>query len=290
MTPPAGLTVSSLLERSARTLVEAGVPDARADALALLAHVLGTDRGGVIARKPDPIDPSLAERFELLIGQRAARRPLQQITGRVAFCGLELEVDDNVLIPRPETEGLVEAVLEAGLPDGARVADLGTGSGCVAIALAVSRPSWRVLAVDLSEGALTVARRNATRHGVAERLAFAPRDFGDVAERDRDAFHAVASNPPYVPESEWRGLQIEVRDHEPKIALVPGPTGNEAYEAVARAAAVMLKDRGLLALELGWTSEAAARSIVARHGFREVRVRPDPQGIPRILTAHRWNS
>ncbi len=287
MIPEAGVTVSHLLEQSTRRLVEAGVPDARADALVLVAHALGTDRGGVIARKPEAVDPSLAERVLALVGERAGRRPLQQITGRAAFRGLDLEVDDSVLIPRPETEGLVEAVLEAGLPDGARIADLGTGSGCVAVALAASRPSWRIVAVDVSQAALTVARRNAMTHDVAGRVTVIERDFAAVPDGERGVYEAVVSNPPYVPEGEWRGLQVEVRDHEPKLALVPGPTGNEAYGAVARAAAVMLKSRGLLALELGWTSEAAVRAIVAGLGFREVWVRPDMQGIPRILTARR---
>jgi release factor glutamine methyltransferase len=287
VTLPAAPTVAMVLEDAARRLREAGVPDPRRDAASLLALVLRTDRGGVAARKPDPIDPADALRFAALIAERALRKPLQHLEGLAEFRGLELEVTPDVLIPRPETEDLVQAVLDAGLPEAARVADLGTGSGCIAVALAVARPSWSLVAVDLSGEALRVAARNAAKHGAAERVTLVERDFAAVPEGERGLYDAVVSNPPYVPEEEWRGLQPEVRDHEPRIALVPGPTGNEAYEAVANAAREMLRPGGLLALELGWKSDAAVRAIVAGCGFREITVRPDAQGIPRVLTARR---
>lgn len=287
MSPEAESTVAEVLERATRLLVEAAVPEPRADALALVAAALGTDRGGVIARKPDLMPGEAAARARTLVARRAARIPLQHITGRVSFHGLTIEVDEHVLIPRPETEGLVDAVLEAGLPASARVADLGTGSGCVAIALAAARPGWSLLAVDVSAAALAVAGRNAARHRMDGRLSLVEADFAAPLEAWRGTFDAVVSNPPYVPEDEWRGLQPEVRDHEPKIALVPGPTGNEAYETVVRAARDLLVVGGLLALELGWTSEPAVRAIAAAAGFRAIRVRPDLQGIPRVLVARR---
>lgn len=287
MSPDGGRTVGEILERSTRRLVEAAVPEARADALALLAVALGTDRGGVIARKPDVMPEPAAARAEEMVERRASRVPLQQITGRVLFHGLTLEVDEHVLIPRPETEDLVDAVLEAGLPASARIADLGTGSGCVAIALAAARPAWRILAVDVSPEALAVAGRNAARHHTNGRVTLAEQDFGALPVIWSGGFDAVVSNPPYVPEDEWRGLQPEVRDHEPKVALVPGPTGNEGYEAVVRSAGALLAHGGLLALELGWTSEPAVRRIAGEGGFRAIHVRPDLQGIPRILLARR---
>lgn len=285
MSPDEGSSVAEILERATRLLVEAAVPEARADALALLAAALGTDRGGVIARKPDVMPADAAARAQALVARRAARIPLQQITGRVLFHGLTIDVDEHVLIPRPETEDLVDAVLEAGLPDGARVADLGTGSGCVAIALAAARPAWSLLAVDVSAAALAVARRNAARHRMDGRLRLVEADFAAPLAAWRGTFDAVVSNPPYVPEDEWRGLQPEVRDHEPKIALVPGPTGNEAYESVVRAARDLLVPGGLMALELGWTSEPAVRALAEAAGFGSIRVRPDLQGIPRVLVA-----
>ena len=287
MTETAGRTVADLLDEAQRRLRVAQVPDPRREALALLALVLGTDRGGVVAHQPDAADDDAAHRLAELLDARERRVPLQQLAGVAEFRGLEFEVCPDVLIPRPETEGLVEAVLDSGLPASAHLADLGTGSGCIAVALAVVRPSWRVAAVDASFEALRVASRNVDKHGVADRVTLIERDFAAVPDDERGRFDAVVSNPPYVPEEEWRGLQPEVRDHEPRIALVPGPTGNEGYEAVARAAGEMLRPGGLLALELGWKSEAAVRAIVLRSGFRDIVVSADLQGIPRVLTARR---
>jgi len=287
VTAEAAPTVAAILEDATRRLREAHVPDPRREAVALLAMALGTDRGGVAARKPDPVAARDAARFAELVASRALRKPLQHLVGRAEFRGLEFDVSPDVLIPRPETEDLVQAVLDAGLEDGARVADLGTGSGCIAVTLAVARPSWQLVAVDLSADALRVAARNATTHGVADRVRFVSRDFATFREDERGVYDAVVSNPPYVPEDEWQGLQPEVRDHEPRIALVPGSTGNEAYEAVVRAAIDMLRSGGLLALELGWKSEEAVRAIVAAEGFQQIATTPDLQGIPRVLTARR---
>lgn len=285
MTPPAADTVGDLLESSTRRLAAAGIPDARREALAVLAHALGTDRGGILARRPDAVSEEAAARARGLIEQRAERRPLQHLTGTVAFDGLTLEVGPSVLVPRPETEGLVEAVAAAGLPDGARVADLGTGSGAIAVALAVRRPSWRLVALDRSAAALAVARANAARHGVASRVAFVEAGFEAIAMQG--TFDAVVSNPPYVAENEWRDLAPEVRDHEPKTALVPGPTGLEAYEAIVPLARAALAPGGLLALELGWSSESAVRALAEHAGFLPPRVLPDLAGIPRVLLARR---
>jgi release factor glutamine methyltransferase len=287
VTPEAAPTVATVLEEATRRLREARVPDPRREAAFLLAFVLDTDRGGVVARKPDLLGSEAAARFAELIAARALRVPLQHLEGRAEFRGLEFEVSGDVLIPRPETENLVQAVLDAGLPDAARVADLGTGSGCIAVSLAVERPAWRLVAVDLSAAALRVAARNAAKHRVADRIAFVESDFAAPEAAWHGAFDAVVSNPPYIPEEEWRGLEPEVRDHEPKGALVPGPTGNEAYEVIVRAAAAMLRPGGVLAMELGWKSEEAGRAIVVSSGFSELAIRPDLQGIPRVLTARR---
>ena len=285
MTPPAATTVGDLLEQSTKRLAAAGVPEARREAIALLAHALGVDRGAVLARRPDALAAEAVARVRGMLSARAERRPLQHLTGRVEFDRLAFEVGPAVLIPRPETEGLVDAVVASGLPEQAHVLDLGTGSGCIAIALAVRRPAWRLTALDRSPEALAVARRTALRHGVSGRVTFVEGDFETAAHRGR--FDAIVSNPPYVPEEEWRALAPEVRDHEPKGALVPGPTGLEAYEAIAPLAEATLAPAGLLALELGWTSEADARRIVGRAGFSDVRVLPDLAGIPRVLLARR---
>lgn len=175
------------------------------------------------ARKPDRLDGEAAARYRDLVAARSLRKPLQQLAGHAEFRGLAFAVTEDVLIPRPETEELVQAVLDAGLGETARVADLGTGSGCIAIALAVARPRWTITAVEASAAALAVARGNARRHGVSERIAFVESDFAVAGPAWTASFDAVVSNPPYVSESEWRDLQPEVRDHEPRRALVPGP-------------------------------------------------------------------
>ena len=285
MTLPAGTTVGALLTESIARLAEAGVESPAREAAVLIAHVLGTDRGGVLVRKPDLLDDTVAAAIRALVGARAERRPLQHLTGDVEFDGLSFEVGPAVLIPRPETEGLVEAVASAGLPDDARVVDLGTGSGCIAIALSVRCPRWRLTAVDRSPEALEVARRNAERHGVADRVTLVEGRFESVA--GHAPLHAVVSNPPYVPEEEWRTLEPEVRDHEPKGALVPGPTGLEAYAAIVPLAAASLVPGGVLALELGIASEPGVREMAERAGLSAVRVLPDLAGIPRVLLARR---
>lgn len=287
MSREAAPTVASVLEEATGRLRDAGVPEPRREATTLLAIVLGTDRGGVAVRRSDPVAGDAAAQFGELVAARTLRRPLQHLEGRAEFRGLQLEVTRDVLIPRPETEDLVQAIFDAGLPDAAHIADLGTGSGCIAIALAIAHPSWRVVAVDLSAEALRVAERNTSRHGVATRVKLVERDFGTVPNDERGAYDAVVSNPPYVPEEEWEGLQPEVRNYEPRLALVPGPTGNEAYEIVVRVAAEMLRPGGLLALELGWKSAGAVREIVAKAGFHGIAAKPDLQGIPRVLTATR---
>ena len=279
--------VVTVLEDATRRLRDAGVPSPRRDAAVLLAMVLGTDRGGVAARASDPLAPLAAERYAVLVAARARRTPLQHLEGLAEFRGHEFEVGPSVLIPRPETEDLAQSVLDAGLGDTARVADLGTGSGCIAIALALARPGWNLVAVDTSQDALATARANARRHGVLDRITFVETDFASPDAAWGGRFDTVVSNPPYIAEDEWRELAPEVRDHEPKRALVPGPTGNEAYAAVAPSAFAMLRSGGLLALELGFTSETAVRRIVATAGFSGIVVRPDFRGIPRVLTARR---
>lgn len=239
----------------------------------------------MLARRPERLDPDAARRFESLIERRARREPFQYVTGRQEFRGLLFHVDPRVLIPRPETEGLVEEVLAWSLPDGAVVADLGTGSGCIAVALAVERPDMRLLALDRSEEALEVARANAARHGVSGRIDLHRGDLSEPPASWLGGAHGVVSNPPYVSAAEWAGLAPEVRDHEPVAALVAGPTGAEAYGPVARAARGLLRPRGLLAVELGFGLEERAQAAAGEEGFEVLRVAPDDRGIPRILVA-----
>jgi release factor glutamine methyltransferase len=272
---------------AAERLARAAVPDPGREAELLMGHLLGKDRGGVVARRPDPLDASLAVRFEDLVRRREEREPFQYLTGEQEFMGLAFHVDLRVLVPRPETEGVVTVALALGLPEAARVADLGTGSGCIAIAVAVARPDLSLHALDVSPGALEVARGNAERHGVGARIAFELADLARPPEPWLGSMDAVLSNPPYVAEDEWAGLSPEVRDHEPWVALVPGATGLEAYRAVAESAFRLLRPGGRLVVELGFKREAGAREAAARAGLTGLEVREDLRGIPRVLVAKR---
>jgi release factor glutamine methyltransferase len=279
--------MDDLLRDAAERLERAGVPDARTDAELLLSELLGLGRGALFLRRGEAPRRAVAERFERWVGRRARREPLQHIIGNQEFYGLTFHVDARVLVPRSESEGLVDALLGLGLPAPARVADLGAGSGCIAITLAAKRERWRFYALDRSAEALDVARRNARLHRVEGRIDFR---LGDMASPPGDwtgLMDAVVCNPPYVAEEEWRRLAPEVRDHDPKAALVPGPTGLEAYEAVAPAAHRLLRPGGGLALELGHDQAAPVSELVSGAGFRVCEIRDDLNGVPRVLLAER---
>ena len=279
------MTVGTAVNAAARRLERSGVPMPRTEAQKLLAWLLRTDRGGLVAREPDPMNPETAARFEGLLSRRENREPLQYLFGEEEFCGLTFKVDRRVLVPRPETELLVEAVLGLPLETEARVVDVGTGSGCIAVTLAVERPGWELLAVDLSADVLAVARKNAARHEVESRVTFLQGDLAELPGEWSSSMDVVVSNPPYVSEKEWQSLAPEVREHEPRTAFVPGPTGLEAYRMLAPVALRVLRPGGFLVLELGHRSEAGAVDAVASSGFADVEVRPDLRDIPRILIA-----
>lgn len=281
------MTVGEVLRTSVHRLEEAGVPLARVEAERLLAWVLRTDRGGVVARGPDPASTELVSRFERLVERRSRREPFQYLTGEETFRDLRFRVDRRVLVPRPETEEVVEAVLGLRMSHRARAVDAGTGSGCIAVSLAVKRPGWRLVALDRSVDALEVARMNARRHGCEARIDFVRADLGELGCLGLGPVDCVVSNPPYVGADEWPGLDPEVRDHEPRDALVAGPTGLEAYRVLGPAAAEVLTGGGHLVLELGWRSEAGARRAVEEAGFEVTEVRPDMRGIARVMLARK---
>ena len=263
------------------------MPSARLEAELLLARLLDTDRGGLIVRREEQLAEAIEQRYRSWIERRAAREPAQHITGTQEFYGLDFRVDGRVLIPRPETEGIVDAALALDLPRGAAAADLGTGSGCLAVTLAVQRPDLAVHALDTSEDALNVARSNAAAHGVGDRIEFVHGDLADPPAGWRGRMSLVVSNPPYVAESELEGLQREVRDHDPRVALVSGPTGLEAYEALIPASRELLSPAGHLILEFGFEQADSVRERVEAGGFRIVEILPDMQQFPRILVARR---
>ena len=243
------------------------------------------------------ISESGEQQFRELLSRRANGEPTQHLTGKQEFWGLEFEVTPDVLIPRPETEHVIEVALDrlavreirAGRKqtltgEDLLIADVGTGSGCIAIALAKELPGARIIATDISAAALAVARRNAMRHGFADRIQLVD---GNLLGGVSTSFDLIVSNPPYIGRRESESLMREVRDHEPELALYGGEEGYEIYADLIAQAAELLKTGGLLVLELGHNSLPAAQPLLESPKWANVGVTNDLAGIPRILAAER---
>lgn len=267
-----------------RVLARAGLDSARVEAEVLLGEALGGSRHLAYLDPQLPLSETEHDRFVALVRRRARRVPIQYVVGRETFCGLDLVVTPDVLIPRPETEGAVAAVLAA-VADTARpvIADVGTGSGCVALALAAARPDALIYALDYSPAALDVARVNAERFGMGARVRFLEGDLVAPLLREGVQAHVVVSNPPYVADGEFEGLQPEVRC-EPDAALRGGPDGLQYYRRIIAEAPGALASRGRVVLELGFGHAEAVQAMAARAGLGIERLDPDFNGIPRILT------
>jgi len=288
-----GGTVAGVLRDATARLRAAGSRSPRLDAELLLAAALGGERLDLFRAPERALTGEERARFNGFIRRREAREPVAYIRGRRGFRTLDLEVTPAVLIPRPETETLVDVALEllAAMPqgDGAalEVLDVGTGSGCIALALAAENPFVRVLAVDIDEEALAVARRNAARHGLERRVGFARGDLCDDLPPE-PRFDLVVSNPPYVPADEYAALEPNVRDFEPRAALYGGEDGLDAYRRLIPAAARRLRPGGALAVEVGAGEAVAVRALFAAAGvFCEAEERADLAGIPRVVFARR---
>jgi len=270
---------------AASRLKAAGIaPDeADLDAQLLAARVLGWDRTRFITCWRDPAPSHFPAAFEKLIARRERREPISQILGMREFWRLEFEVTADVLTPRPETEGVVEAVLEH-VPGATAIEDVGTGSGCIAVALATELPRLRLVAVDVSAAALAVARRNAIRHGVADRIAFV-RGHGSTAAGNVDA---IVSNPPYIPSGGRDSLPPEMRLYEPVSALFSGGDGLDVIRRLVEDASAGLPAGAFLILECGVDQAPAIREMIARAtGLELLEIRPDLAGIPRTVVARR---
>jgi release factor glutamine methyltransferase len=280
--------VGDALDAAVARLAAAGVPEPRADAEVLLASALDTTRAGIVARAHDALAPAVDAAFAALVARRATREPVHYLVGEREFWSLPVAVDRRVLVPRPETEVVIETALRVA-PDARRVLDVGTGSGALACALARELLAARVWASDVDPDALAVARVNVRRH--APRVSLVR---GDLLAPFRDAaFDLVVSNPPYVADDELAGLMPEVRDHEPRVALVAGRDGLAAIAALVAEAPRVLAPGGRLVVEMGVGQAAAVRRLVDRTGqYKKVDVVRDHAGIDRVLVAwegrHRW--
>jgi release factor glutamine methyltransferase len=273
--------VRAALEGGRDLLARAGLEDPFREAEVLLAAVLGVPPAALAVDPPAP-DPAALVRFGLLLGRRADREPAAYLLGRAEFRSREFAVSSAVLVPRPETEHLVEAALEALPPDRpARAADVGTGSGCIAISLALERPLLRILALDRSAAALAVARGNARRHGTEGRVACVR---GDLLECVRGPLDLVVSNPPYVADGE--AVDPEVL-HEPREAVFAGPGGREAYARLAPGAARVLRPGGLLLVETPGERVEEIAALLRAAGLEPLPPLPDLAGRPRVLPARR---
>ena len=278
------MTLAERVAEAGRRLAAAGIGarDAAFDAEVLARRALGWDRAAYLARCREPAPPAFGERFDLLVARRRRREPVARITGSREFWGLDVEVTPAVLVPRPESELLVETALARLGDRTARwsVADVGAGSGCLAIALARELPRARVTATDVCPDAIAVARRNAARHGVADRIAF---HCADLLDGRPGPFDLIVSNPPYVPDTAVGALAPEVRRHDPPAALRGGPDGLDTVRRLVAAAARRLRKGGWLVMEVGAGQDREAAAIGRRAGMRTVAAHPDLQGIPRAV-------
>jgi len=279
-------------------LQDLNVPSAALAAELLLMHLLGRDRAYLYTHPEFDLPEDALARYRELIAERATGKPTQYITGHQEFWGLDFEVTPDVLIPRPETEHLVEAVLDLWRANGPgranrsgaqaagpRVVDVGTGSGCIALALASELPQAQIVATDLSRPALEVARRNALRLDLAEGVWFVEMDLL-TAVTGHAGFDFVVSNPPYVGSQEIEWVQREVREFEPRLAWGGSGSGDDVYQRLFPQALAVLKPGGYVAVEVGYNQAARVLALL-RAGWTEAEVRPDLAGIPRVVVARK---
>ncbi len=285
------ITIHTRVAAARRRFREAGIPldEADLDARLLAEHLLGWDAARFFTSADGPEPDDFAAAYESLVARRAGREPLAYLTSRQAFWDLVFEVSPAVLIPRPESELIVEAALELfpAATGALTIVDVGTGSGCLAVALARERPAARAIATDTSDAALDLARRNAARHGVADRIQFVR---GDLIDPVATPVDLIVCNPPYVAEGDRPGLQPEVRDHEPAIALFGGLDGLAIVRRLIEQAPRRLTRGGVLIFEFGFGPADRVTELISHTpGLTMLGVRPDLQGIPRAAIAKRYD-
>ena len=281
-------TIAEILKEATSELDRAGVPEARREAGSMLSYVLGRDRTFLISHAEDDVDENSLTRLLEFVHRRAKGEPLQYIIGVQDFYGREFRVTPDVLIPRPETELLVEAALQIiGETRAPFICDVGTGSGCIAVTLLCEIGNARAVMIDKSPAALEIAKLNAQNISVADRALFFVSDcFNSLDSRDYE-FDLIVSNPPYVAEAALPGLQREVRDHEPVVALSPGGDGLSVIRRLIAEGPAFIKPNGHMLMEIGFDQGEAVESLIRDSAWTLCEIRPDLQGIPRIVVCKR---
>ncbi|MDP7639146.1 MAG: peptide chain release factor N(5)-glutamine methyltransferase [Candidatus Hydrogenedentes bacterium] len=270
----------TLSEAAARLAPVTDTP--RLDAEILLSEALGTGRAGLLVRLRDETPEST---FEDLLERRLASEPIAYILGEWEFFSLSFLVEPPALVPRPETEHLVEVVLDEVWEKPCRVLEIGTGTGCVAVSIAKNRPACFVTATDIGEAYIRLAENNARRHGVHERVRLLQGDLFAALDDGDAQYDILCSNPPYIEEGAWEGLEPVVRGYEDKRALLAGPDGLDVIRRLVSEGKPHLRDGGLLALEIGMGQYEGVRQLLEQDDYREIGSRMDLAGIPRIATA-----
>lgn len=274
------MTYREAYQAGRERLISAGIGEAELDARLLLEYVCGTDRNHLIVYGSEPVREEELQRYQTLLTQRADRIPLQYLTGVQNFMGLDFLVNEHVLIPRQDTEILVEEALRH-LHDGMHILDLCTGSGCILISLLRYSNDCRGLGVDISPEALTVAEENAKRLVPEEEIEFIK---SDLYERVEGMFDVIVSNPPYIPTGVIESLMPEVREHEPRLALDGCEDGLIFYRRIINESRAHLKGGGMLFFEIGFDQGAAVRELMEQAGFLEVNVSKDYAGLDRVVS------
>lgn len=280
------MNIQQGIERAVQVLREAATGDERLTAESLMMFALDRDRAFLYAHPEAALTEEQQKHFEDAVARRAAGIPLQYITGKQEFWGLQFQVSPAVLIPRPETEHLVEAALELSRKINVpQIIDVGTGSGCILLSLAHELPKSELYGVDISCDALDLAKSNAERLGLSSRVKLVQGDLLQPFISQPNKFDLVVSNPPYVGTAESDKVQKEVREHEPKLAVFAGESGMEIYLRLIPQAWTVLKPGGYLLMEIGYSMEAAVNELLSQ--WRERRSIADLQGIPRVIVAQK---
>jgi len=275
-------SIAEALRRASQALDRAGVAEARREASSLLSHLLGKDRTFLISHAEQQLSDSDVRKLADAIVRRAAGEPSQYITGVQDFYGRSFRVTRDVLIPRPETELLIEAALEL-MKANASICDVGTGSGCIAVTLLCERADARAVALDVSEAALRIARENAREQSVEDRIELMVSDCFDGLDATKQQFDLIVTNPPYVAAAALPGLQREVRDYEPLVALSPGSDGLSVIRRLLTDAAAFIRGHGHLVMEIGFDQGETVSALVDPALWTLKHILPDLQGIPRIV-------